>query len=94
MKLNSNYDSVRKAFLAIDQDHDGFITIEDFLKTFEEMGELDYHDIKKLINSKDKIGGGKMSYEDFSDWLGNCIHMSEGFYFRHDSIKNIGFERA
>lgn len=25
---------------------------------------------------------------DFSRWLGNAIHMSEGFYFRHDSIKN------
>jgi len=25
---------------------------------------------------------------DFSKWLGNAIHMSEGFYFRHDSIKN------
>ena len=25
---------------------------------------------------------------DFSKWLGSAIHMSEGFYFRHDSIKN------
>ena len=25
---------------------------------------------------------------DFSRWLGNAIHMSEGFYFRHDSVKN------
>lgn len=30
---------------------------------------------------------------DFSKWLGNSIHMSEGFYFRHDSIKNPQYER-
>jgi hypothetical protein len=30
---------------------------------------------------------------DFSRWLGNAIHMSEGFYFRHDSVKNPQYER-
>ena len=30
---------------------------------------------------------------DFSKWLGNAIHMSEGFYFRHDSIKNPQYDR-
>ena len=30
---------------------------------------------------------------DFSKWLGNSIHQSEGFYFRHDSIKNPQYER-
>lgn len=29
---------------------------------------------------------------DFSKWLGNAIHMSEGFYFRHDSVKNPQYE--
>jgi hypothetical protein len=34
IKLSNNYDSVRKAFLAMDSDHDGFITIEDFMRLF------------------------------------------------------------
>ena len=35
---------------------------------------------------------GKLNYPDFSKWLGSSIHMSESFYFRHDSIKNPGYE--
>lgn len=33
-----------------------------------------------------------IGYTDFSKWVGNAIHMSEGFYFRHDSVKNPQFE--
>ena len=33
-KLSNNYHSVRKAFLDMDADHDGYITIEDFLRNF------------------------------------------------------------
>jgi hypothetical protein len=36
---------------------------------------------------------GKISYKDFSKWVGNYIHSVQGFYFRHDSIKNPPFER-
>ena len=49
--------------------------------------------MKKLIKSKDKNNIGKLNYMDFSKWLGNSIHQSEGFYFRHDSIKNPQYER-
>ena len=35
---------------------------------------------------------GSLSYADFSKWLGGAIHQPEGFYFRHDSIKNPPFE--
>ena len=78
--------------MALDADHDGFITIEDFLRKFGDNKDLNYNDLKKLINSKSKHVKGKISYEDFSAWMGNCIHMSEGFYFRHDSIKNPGYD--
>jgi len=30
----SNFDSVRKAFLGLDTDYDGFITVEDILRYF------------------------------------------------------------
>lgn len=84
--LNTNYDSVRKAFLALDADHDGYIRVEDFLRGFGE-NEINFHDLRKLIESKckDKHNKGKLTYDDFSAWVGNSIHISEGFYFRHDS---------
>ena len=80
----------------LDSDKDGYITVEDFLHNFgEEMKNIDYHDLKKLIWSRSSSKNrGKVSYEDFSAWLGNAIHMSEGFYFRHDSVKNPGYEKA
>jgi hypothetical protein len=55
---------------------------------------LNFNDLRKLIESKSKdpANKGKLSYEDFSGWVGNSIHMSEGFYFRHDSIRNVPFE--
>ena len=33
-KFSNNWESVRKAFLALDSDHDGFITVEDILRHF------------------------------------------------------------
>jgi hypothetical protein len=41
---------------------------------------------------KDSTKRGKLGYTDFSKWVGNCIHSSEGFYFRHDSVKNPLYE--
>jgi hypothetical protein len=43
---------------------------------------------------KDSTKRGKLGYADFSKWVGNSIHQSEGFYFRHDSIKNPVYENA
>ena len=34
IKFSNCFESVRKAFLALDQDYDGFITVEDILKYF------------------------------------------------------------
>ena len=53
---------------------------------------MNYDDLRKLIESKSKTNDGRISYEDFSSWLGPCINMTEGFYFRHDSVKNTGYE--
>lgn len=49
---------------------------------------MDFDDLTKLIIEKDSKKLGKLSYADFSKWMGVVIHQSEGFYFRHDSIRN------
>lgn len=41
---------------------------------------------------KDSKKKGMIGYTDFSKWVGNAIHMSEGFYFRHDSVRNPQFD--
>jgi hypothetical protein len=50
--------------------------------------DLNYTDLKKLILDNDSTHTGKLSYGDFCKWLGGAIQLSEGFVFRHDSIKN------
>ena len=92
-KFSNNFDSVRKAFLFMDADHDGFITVEDFLRNFSDI-DHHYKDIKKLLVERDSKRRGKINYEDFSIWFGNSIHQSAGFYFRHDSTRNPQYEKA
>ncbi len=79
---------MRKAFLTLDSDYDGIITVEDILKHFGNETDLNFNDLKKLMIDKDSKKMGRLGYMDFSKWLGNAIHQSEGFYFRHDSVKN------
>ena len=62
--------------------------MEDILKYFGNEKDLNYKDLCKLIHSKDSEKSGRLNYMMFSKWLGNSIHMAEGFYFRHDSVKN------
>ena len=79
----------------MDHDFDGFITIEDFMRQFQSVSDkIDLQDLKKLLKEKDSTGKGKLNYADFSEWLGQQIHWCEGFYFRHDSIKNPQYEKA
>ena len=52
-KLANNYISVRKAFLDLDMDHDGYISVEDIMKSFGLLNELNINDLKKLIKDKD-----------------------------------------
>lgn len=50
-KLSNNWVSVRKAFLDLDQDYDGFITAEDFAKLLG--GTIfDFNLLKLLIKMK------------------------------------------
>ncbi len=107
-KFSNNWDSVRKAFLGLDTDYDGFITVEDILRNFggqsqgasknnnetNSSGSFNFNDLKKLMIEKDSQKVGKLGYADFSKWVGNSIHQSEGFYFRHDSVKNPHYENA
>ena len=93
-RFSNNWDSVRKAFLGLDTDYDGFITVEDILRYFgQDNKEFIFNDLKKLILEKDSSKKGRLGYSDFSKWVGNSIHQSEGFYFRHDSVKNPQFDR-
>lgn len=66
--------------MALDTDHDGYITIEDLLKYFGNEPDINYNDLKKLITDKDKKKQGRIDYADFSKWLGNAFHMAPGFY--------------
>mmetsp|Transcript_2118 Transcript_2118/g.2000 ORF Transcript_2118/g.2000 Transcript_2118/m.2000 type:complete len:242 (+) Transcript_2118:694-1419(+) len=94
VRFSNNWDSVRKAFLGLDTDYDGYITVEDILRYFgQDNKEFSFNDLKKLIMEKDSSKLGRLGYSDFSKWVGNSIHQSEGFYFRHDSIKNPQFEQ-
>jgi hypothetical protein len=93
-KFANNWVSVRKAFLDLDTDYDGFVTVEDIMRHFSsDSNEFEFKDLKKLIYDKDQKKIGKIAYADFSKWMGGTIHQSEGFFFRHDSIRNPQFEK-
>jgi len=92
VKLANNWVSVRKAFLDLDADYDGFVTVEDMVRVLGGE-EMDFKDLVKLINDKDQKKQGKISYTDFSKWLGGVIQQSEGFYFRHDSHRNPQYDK-
>jgi len=49
VKFSNCFESVRKAFLTLDQDYDGFITVEDILKYFGNETDLNFKDLTKLI---------------------------------------------
>lgn len=94
VKFANNWTSVRKAFLDLDSDYDGFVTVEDILRFFgSEDKELDFKDLTKLIVDKDQKRQGRINYTDFSKWMGGEIQKSEGFYFRHDSMKNPQYDK-
>ena len=73
-KIGSNFDSVRKAFLYMDGDHDGYITAEDFLRIFKNDIKIDVEDLAKLLVERDHNKIGRLNYEAFSSWVGTCIH--------------------
>lgn len=52
-KFGNQYETVRKAFLDLDTDYDGFITVEDIFRHFGNNENMNYDDLKKMINDKD-----------------------------------------
>ena len=94
-KVASKYASVREAFLKLDLDHDGWIQPQDFVQAFGTHMEMPFQDLMKIMNDKSskEDGSGQLNYSDFSKWLGNSIHVTEGFYFRHDSKRNPDYDR-
>ena len=44
------------------------------------------------VNSK-ADGSGRLTYADFSKWVGNRIHNLASFIFRHDSKRNPSYEQ-
>jgi len=92
-KFTNNWISVRKAFLDLDYDQDGYVIAEDIMRFFGASNrDIDFNDLLKLFIEKDSKKQGRLSYADFSNWMGAAIHQTEGFYFRHDCIKNPQFE--
>jgi hypothetical protein len=91
-KFCNSYETVRKAFLALDADFDGYVTVEDIYKRFSSEKNISFDDLNKLVLDKDSRKKGLIDYADFSRWMGSYIHQSEGFYFRHDSCKNPSYD--
>ena len=75
LKFAGNWNSVRKAFLDLDTDYDGFITVEDILRYFaSEAKGLNFNDLKTLMIEKDTKKQGRIGFSDFSKWFGSAIH--------------------
>jgi len=93
-KFENNFVSVRKAFLNLDADHDGYLRPEDFAEFFAKDDErINFGELKKLMMHKDSNKKGYLNYTDFSKWMGSSIQPSAGFYFRHDSSRNEQYEQ-
>ena len=89
-KISRNFTSVNKAFLTLDQDHDGWVEPKDIVAVYGAHIDIDYADLVKIMEnvSSRKDGTGRINYADFSLWLGNEIHNLASFIFRHDSKRN------
>lgn len=91
-KFSNNWVSMRKAFLDIDMDYDGYITAEDIGRKFGKNKKIDFRDLRTLIRNRDSKRKGKIDFKDFCRWMGSAIEPSETFYFRHDSFRNPQYE--
>lgn len=93
-KLGSNFNSVRKAFLELDQKHIGYITPEEIAKFLgaSHQRKFDYTLLEILIKMRTSNLSTRIYYRDFCSWLGNSVEPTEGYYFRHDSMKNPQYE--
>ena len=93
-KLALDFNSVRKAFLAIDDNHRGYITAESLAKYLgaSKQKNFDFTLLEILIKLHTKELKTRIGYKDFCAWLGPAIEPTETFFFRHDSKKNPQFE--
>ena len=93
-KIGNNFNSVRKAWLEIDEKHVGYITAEEIAKFLGASGQkkFDYTLLEILIKMKSTKLNTRIYYKDFCAWLGSCIEPTEAFYFRHDSQKNPQYD--
>ena len=92
-KFSNNWVSIRKAFLNLDTDYDGFITAEDIARQFgKDDQKLDFRDLRTLVLNRDSQRKGKINFKDFWKWMGSAIEPTETFYFRHDSLRNPQYE--
>lgn len=90
-RLSNNWVSVRKAFLDLDEDFDGYLTAENFAKLIggsTGSSKFDFNLLKMLIKMKNAKLEPQINYTDFCRWFGAVIEPTEAFYFRHDSQKN------
>lgn len=95
IKFSTLWVSVRKAFLDLDSNKDGQVEVSDFMRYFGDHDDIDPVDMQKLIQDKSRssdLNKNAINCSDFTHWLGESIHQREGFYFRHDSIKNPKFD--
>lgn len=93
-KVSTDFTSVRRAFLAIDDNHRGYITAETLAKYLgaTKQKNFDFTLLEILIKLNTKGLKTRVNYNDFVSWLGNSIEPTETFFFRHDSKKNPQFE--
>jgi Ca2+-binding EF-hand superfamily protein len=74
-KLQMNFNNVRKAFLELDTDNDGWIEGEDMAKylkniTLGDDTKLDYSQLELLIKMRCNQTSTRINYNSFCQWLG------------------------
>ena len=77
----------------MDVDFGGSLNAEEVAKHFGESENFNFKDLELLFKLKDSKGQGEIDFMDFCKWMGAVIKPCEGFYFRHDSVKNPGFDK-
>ena len=67
---------MRKAFLDLDDNHDGFVEPSDIIRRYGGSIDFVFADLKKIMaeNDSTKSGTGRLNYQDFSRWVGGAIH--------------------
>ena len=93
-KISVDFNSVRKAFLAIDDKHVGYINAESLARYLGASNQkyFDFTLLEIIIKMHTSKSLTRINYNDFCAWLGSSIEPTETFYFRHDSKKNPQFE--